>query len=270
MLLTELRSGFFSRGLNVTGQTNASDVLALIRQLRPVDCGKDLIRIGGEGDGGYLVPNDLDGIEYCFSPGVSTVSDFENSLADLNIKSFLADYSVDRPPLARPEIIFDKRFLGASNREPYMTLGSWKDKYLKDYRGDLLLQMDIEGFEYEVILNTPDELLNQFRILVVEFHDMERLFDRFCFPLLRSCFEKILQFFDVVHIHPNNYYRSVKRKGIEIPLLMEFTFLNKRRVTSSTPQLVFPNPLDRDNTPRRPLHLPKCWYLPDPRETGTR
>ena len=30
--------------------------------------------IGGAGDGGYLVPDDLDGIEYCFSPGVNLIS----------------------------------------------------------------------------------------------------------------------------------------------------------------------------------------------------
>jgi hypothetical protein len=270
MILTKIRSGFFSCGLNVTGQTNPKDVLALIQRLRPLDCGTDLIRIGGEGDGGYLVPNDLEGIEYCFSPGVSTVSDFEDRLADLHIKSFLADYSVARPPVVRPEMVFDKKFLGASDREPYMTLASWKDKYLKGHQGDLLLQMDIEGFEYEVILNTPDELLNQFRILVIEFHDLERLFDPFCFPLLSSSFGKLLQFFDVVHIHPNNYCGTLKRRGVEIPLLMEFTFLNKRRVSSTTPQLVFPHPLDRDNTSRKPLHLPKCWYLPDADQPGTR
>ncbi len=112
MLLTELRAGLFSRGLNVTGQTSPTDVTALIRRLRPLDCGKELIRIGGEGDGGYLVPNDLEGIEYCFSPGVSTTSDFENTLADLHIKSFLADYSVASPPVVRPEMVFDKKFLG--------------------------------------------------------------------------------------------------------------------------------------------------------------
>ncbi len=235
-------------------------MLALIKRLRPLDCGTDLIRIGGEGDGGYLIPNDLEGIEYCFSPGVSSVSDFENHLADLHIKSFLADYSVANPPVIRPEIVFDKKFLGASDRDPYITLASWKEKYLKDYSGDLLLQMDIEGSEYEVIFNTPDKLLDQFRIVIIEFHDLERLFDPFGFPLLSSCFEKLLQFFYVVHIHPNNYYRSVKKDGVEIPLYMEFTLLNKRRVRSTKPQSVFPHKLDRDNMPWKPLPLPKCWY----------
>ena len=68
---------------------------------------------------------------------MNTISNFENELADRGIKSFLADYSVeDGPPIARPEFCLDdKKFLGSSDRESYVTLASWKDKYLKDYWG---------------------------------------------------------------------------------------------------------------------------------------
>jgi hypothetical protein len=76
-------------GLNITGCTDSAEVLGLVKTLRPMDCGKDLIRIGGTGDGGYLVPDDLEGIEYCFSPGVSTTVDFETHLAALNIKQII-------------------------------------------------------------------------------------------------------------------------------------------------------------------------------------
>jgi hypothetical protein len=41
---------------------------------------------------------------------------------------------------------------------------------------------------------------------------------------------------------------------------MEFTFLNKRRVTSIKPQLTFPHKLDLDNTGEGGIQLPKCWY----------
>jgi hypothetical protein len=263
-MITGFRSGLFALGLNVTSQTNASDVLGLIQELRPLDCGKNLIRIGAAGDGGYLVPEDLVGLEYCFSPGVNYTSDFENHLADLGIKSFLADYSVDGPPISRPEFTFDKKFLGSSNRGPYITLASWKDKYLKEYTGDLILQMDIEGFEYQVILNTPDQLLRQFRVLVIEFHDLGRIFDPFAFQFFSASFRKVLEFFHVAHIHPNNCCGSVKKGDIEVPKVIEITFLNKNRVTGMTPSEAFPHKLDVDNFPEnRPLPLPKCWYSSD-------
>jgi hypothetical protein len=248
-------------GVNLTRQTGNAAVRDLIRQLRPVDCGKRLIRVGGNGDGGYLLPDDLEDLEYCFSPGVGLVADFESHLAALNIKSFLADYSVNSLPANKPEFIFDKKFLGANDTEISFTLESWKNKYLANYSGDLLLQMDIEGSEYEAIIGTPVGVLNSFRIMVIEFHFLEKLFDPFVYRLYHACFNKILTNFHVVHIHPNNCCGSVKKNDLEVPRMMEFTFHNKRRMTQIRCKNDFPHVLDRDNVPgRRPLPLPRCWY----------
>jgi hypothetical protein len=256
-----LRSTLFALGYHAVEKSDSADILALIWKLKPLDCGIDLIRVGSVYDGGYLIPDDLEGIEYCFSPGVSTTVDFEAHLADRHIRSFLADYSVENPPVARPEFTFDKKFLGAFDQDPFFTLATWKNKYLKDYRGDMVLQMDIEGAEYEVILSTPDSLLDQFRIIVVEFHALDRLFDAFTLRLISSCFEKLLRSFCVVHIHPNDCSEVVRCREIEIPVHMEFTFLNKKRVRKSAPQTVFPHKLDARNTPDgKALTLAKIWY----------
>src|SRR3954447_581511 len=147
-----VKEAVFAAGLNLTRQTRSEEAGQFIATLRPVDCEKGLIRIGGEADGGYLLPDDLEGIEYCFSPGVGMISDFENHLSTLHIQSFLADYSVESPPVQNPDFVFDQKFLGANDSDIFMPLNSWKEKYLKNYSRDLLLQMDIEGFEYEVIL----------------------------------------------------------------------------------------------------------------------
>jgi hypothetical protein len=120
--------------------------------------------------------------------------------------------------------------------------------------------MDIEGWEYEVILNTPDSLLDQFRIMAIEFHYLDWLFDPFAFRFLSSSFEKILHHFHVAHIHPNNGQGSVKVGNIEVPRSLEFTFINKRRVSATRPLNVFPHRLDAENTAGRSLPLPKCWY----------
>ena len=97
------------------------------------------------------------------------------------------------PPVIRDEFTFDKKYLGSTNDGRFFTLASWKDKYLKGYTRDLILQMDIEGSEYQVILNAPDELLSQFRILVVEFHYLQRLFDPLVFGLFSIVFRKVVE-----------------------------------------------------------------------------
>lgn len=259
-----VKGAAFAAGISTTRHVDSVDVLELIAKLRPQNCGRKLIRIGSDSDGGYLVPDDLEGIQYCFSPGVGMTSDFEDQLARRNIKSFLADYSVERPPIERPELTFDKKYVSPNDTEIGFTLKTWKEKYLNGYEGDLLLQMDIEGSEYEVLLSTPSEMLRQFRIMAIEFHYLHRMFDPLLHRIYRSCFERVLLDFHVAHLHPNNCCGSVRKGKIEIPRVMEFTFYNKNRVRLEGPTKEhheFPHPFDRDNTAANAsLRLPECWY----------
>ena len=256
-----LKNGLFALGLNVTRQRSAGDVLQLIRRLKPNYCGKELIRIGSDIDGGYLIPDDLAGIEYCFSPGVGISSDFERELGQRGIHCFLADPSY-KPLVTGPGITFDQKYLGIFDSDLVMTLDSWKDKYLEGYSGDLLLQMDIEGGEWPVLSNISPRLLGQFRIMVIEFHWMDRLFDAFGFEVMSACLSRLLDLFHVVHIHPNNLCGSVKKGSVEIPRALEITFLRKTRADCLAPRTDFPHRLDRRNVPEfSELSLPKCWFV---------
>jgi hypothetical protein len=219
-------------GMHIAKRTRFSEVNNLIHSLRPIDSGVALIRLGPEGDGGYLVPDDLDGIAYAFSPGISTESGFEAALADRGIQVFLADFSVDRPSEPHPRFVFDKKFVGALSDNMYMTLDEWKDNHIPDHTGDLLLQMDIEGAEFETLLNASPALLAQFRIMVIEFHYLQDLWNRPFFKIVSRVFRKLLLTHTVVHIHPNNGCGSVKSRGLEIPRAAEFTFYRHDRLRS--------------------------------------
>jgi hypothetical protein len=116
-----------------------------------------------------------------------------------------------------------------------MTLDSWVNKELPDNNSDLLLQMDIEGSEYEVIIQSSNELLRMFRIIVIEFHDMQNLFDRFGLKTIAACFAKLQRDFEIVHIHPNNNHQPIKYMGYEIPPAIEITFLRKDRINQKIP-----------------------------------
>lgn len=56
-----------------------------------MSCDKGLIRLGPMSYEGYLIPDDLEGIEACFSPSVGFNSIFEKDCADRGMKVFLAD-----------------------------------------------------------------------------------------------------------------------------------------------------------------------------------
>ena len=254
--------GIGGLGLHVVKRTRRADVAGLIADLRPLDSGAALVRLGPDGDGGYLVPDDLEGIEHAFSPGVSTESGFEADLARRGIRVRLADYSVDAPAVSRPEFAFEKKYVASYPSATTMTMDDWAERSLGRYSGDLLLQMDIEGAEFETLLNTSPRLLEQFRIMVIEFHYLHQLWNKPWFMLVSRVFRKLLSTHSVVHIHPNNCCGSLKSRGLELPRVAEFTFYRNDRFSERKLCDRFPHPLDCDNTAKPTLVLPPCWYRP--------
>lgn len=254
-------NAFAGINMNLSELTEKDELKLLLNQLRPVSCDKELIRLGSKRDGGYLVPNDLAGIEACFSPGVGCSSSFEKDCADRGMKVFLADGFVEKPRLDHELFHFTRKNIGILTNDNCMTIDDWVSLSLPDSQGDLLLQMDIEGFEYEVLLGMSDKLLKRLRIIAIEFHYLDGLRNKLFFKLISRMFEKLLQTHTCVHNHPNNYQGSVKMEDIEIPIVTELTFLRNDRIKHSSFAEVFPHPLDNDNAKERPpLNLPECWY----------
>ena len=260
---TTLIRSFGAVGIHTVKRTKKADVAGLIESLRPLDPGRDLIRLGPDGDGGYLIPDDLDGIDYAFSPGVSTESGFEADLVTRGMQVHLADFSVDQPAQQNPGFEFRKKYVGSFPSETTMTMDEWKQQTIPGFDGDLLLQMDIEAAEFETLFSLSPQLMAQFRIMVIEFHHLHQLWNKPWYHLVSRVFEKLLTTHSVVHIHPNNCCGSLTSRGLEIPRVMEFTFYRNDRFRSRSPQTQFPHPLDRNNTGKPTLALPTCWYQPE-------
>ena len=226
-----------------------------LKQNRPITTEHDLIRIGGSDDGGYLIPNDLIGIKYCFSPGVDITSDFEYHLyKKYNIHSYLSDFSVDKPGINCEGFKFQKKYLNSKTDSINDTLTDWIRKEKND--NDMILQMDIEGFEYDVLIETPQDILKKFRIILVEFHNFKQIFSQFGLKMIKSIFDKLNTDFYIVHIHPNKCCGVTETQGLQIPNTIEYTFLRKDRVSSTKNSKQFPHELDHD----KEFILPSNFY----------
>ena len=228
----------------------------LLKALRPVKTKFPLIRIGGKNDGGYLLPDDLESIRTCFSPGVDVTASFEKDLLGRGIWSHLADASVDGVPEGLAVASFIKKHLGAHFTEGYMTLDSWmSDKHA--FMGDYILQMDIEGAEYQTIIAADPNALRRFRIIAIEVHDTQHWFNNpIAWNVVQTFFAKLLADFHVVHNHPNNNCPFIDADGILIPTVFELTLLRKDRAQPEGFCDTFPHPLDQPNVldkPDRPL-----------------
>lgn len=244
-----------ARANSLFGAMSASrqeDVRAVMRRFEPMNTGHDLIRIGPDHDGGYLLPDDMEGIAALYSPGVSDTTGFDLEFAKLGVKAFLADGTIETPQDMHSNMAFEKMMLGDTDSEGVMTLGNWIARTAPP-EGDLLLQMDIEGSEYGVVRATPSEVLQRFRIIVMELHGLDAM-------LLGDDLELLVQFLDklgsthrICHLHPNNCSSAVQISGQYVPPILELTYLRADRVTAEDAQEAeFPHPMDMPNMAELP------------------
>jgi hypothetical protein len=244
----------------VAKKTELNLINELIKKISPVDSGRKMIRLGPDKDGGYIIPDDLEGITACFSPGVADEAGFELDCTKRGMTVYMADASVEAPPIENNKFSFIKKFLGAVSKDNQITLDSWVLDQTKKVSNDLILQIDIEGAEYEVFINASEELLSRFRIIVVEFHNLDYLFDSTFYRVARAAFDSILKHHSCVHIHPNNTAGVITSSGLSIPKTMEFTFYRNDRMPSVISPALIPNPLDIDCDPNKPtIKIPVCW-----------
>lgn len=238
-------------GLEIVHSSNKAEFNRFLAMLRPKRSQFPLIRIGGSNDGGYLVPLDLDAIDAVFSPGVAECSRFELFFLERNIKCYLADNSVSVAPVVHVDIVFEKKHLGTFQSHNLMTLQNWVSRNAPESK-HLLLQMDIEGAEWDVLLNSPIEILEQFRIIVVEFHDLHRIINSRGLASAFSVFEHLLSVFEIVHLHPNNGGGFIRFRGKALPRVVEISFLRRDRSSFFDDLTIFEHPLDEPNIPTIP------------------
>lgn len=236
-----------------------NDLLEALQLLNPIGCSSELIRIGGTGDGSYLVPDDLDGVEACFSPGVGDKIQFETDLASrFGTCSYLCDPSVEASSLQlNPALhILTPKWLGDYDDSSTHSLNSWVRETGLHGSNSLILQIDIEGGEYHSLMFASNSVLRCFRIVVMELHGLGDLgSSRFLNNKFMPLMLKLNSIFDLVHIHPNNACGTTDVNDIKIPKVVELTFWRKDRNLRGK-QAPIPHPLDILNRPDKPALLP--------------
>jgi len=168
-----IKTELLNLGFDVKKTVSDEQLNNFLQELYPIQPPNDLIRVGPKGDGGYLMPNDLQVIKYCFSAGVANKAEFETNLIERGIYCFLADLSISASPINSNKVRFDRKNLGALNDESYMTLDSWVADRVGDEFAEMIAQIDIEGDEYQAILATKEETLTKFQHIIIEFHNLD-------------------------------------------------------------------------------------------------
>ena len=242
---------------------SAKELQESLLLIQPKPSPRELTRIGGPTDGGYLIPDDLDNVVASFSPGVAESAAFELALAERGIRSFMADYSVDKSPVDHVLFDFEKLFLWTHNQPgKFIRLDDWINRKGQT-TGDLILQMDIEGAEWPILADASAETLSRFRIIILELHGLDNLLTNpLGIEIFKSVFLKLNEKFSVVHLHANNCCGALNYQGIQIPRVLEITLIRNDRYEGSGEvfESNIPNLLDVPNFPtRKELVLTIDW-----------
>ncbi len=228
---------------------------------------KDLIRIGKDNDGGYLVSKkDIDNSEILISLGVSSDWSFENDFlkykkvpilafdGTISSNKFLKDaiklvFRLYSPSLFinavkvyfsylaffRNSIKHIQKNISTSSKgiSEFITM---KEVFALTIKNNIFLNIDIEGSEYR-ILDSIIENKHRLSGLVIEFHDCDLHLDKIAkfiedFPLT------------LVHIHANNFGMILEKN--ELPITLELTF-SKNAIQGD--KYFLPHSLDMPNNP---------------------
>ena len=181
------------------------------------------IRLGNEGDGGYVLGDLPGGYDSYISAGIcyeeSFSRDFINKYNMNKSNSYGFDGTVKEYPVKyTQEIQFIKKNINNLNDDNNTNLSFLTDKY-----ENIFLKMDIEGGEYPWLLQIDETQLNKFKQIVMEFHGITNDGWGCKYNDKVKCFEKLSKTHYIIHAHGNTCGPVVNN----IPDVIELTFINK-------------------------------------------
>jgi hypothetical protein len=232
--------------------TRMKDLLALlhIHDVR----GQKKVRIGAEQDGGYVMLPPCRSTSAALSLGVGNDVSWDYNLAETGIKVYQFDHTVGQAPLSHDNFSFFKIGAGRdlSGMERFTPLsellriaGCQNDK-------DLILKVDIEDYEWGLVLDeTPDTFL-RFSQIVGEFHGLLRAVDSLYYKHFFDAISLLKKTHEVVHVHANNWGQLGIIANIPVPDVLEITFARKSDHEFIRFERLLPSALDRPCHPGRP------------------
>ena len=252
--------------LNITvecrdDESHTRSVREIIKVITPMNvCGAEKIRIGGEGDGGYVMLDPGKG-GIAYSLGVSWNAPWDLEMARRGFTVYQYDGSIDQEPDKHPNIFFHKCFVGAheSNGRPCKSFKQILAENQHQNEKNLILQMDIEGAEWEVFEELSAEDLLRFSQIIVELHEVHLHVYKY------ALLSKIRRTHTPIHVHYNNYVRDVilsqRNSLIYSGSLIEVSYVRTCDHTFAPCRDYFPTALDRPCVPHRPEIPIGCFDL---------
>lgn len=184
-----------------------------------------LVRIGKNADGGYVMLDDFERIEACYSFGIGAEVSWEESMAAKNIDVYCYDHTIDCMPRDNVKIHFFRNGIAGSDSSDgiFKSMGTFL-RQNKSQTDNLILKMDVEGAEWEFLQKVEKNVLSCFKQMTFELHDLT---DESRGREVLFCLNKLRETHQPVWIHGNNAGLSEKSGIYIVPQMLEITYVRK-------------------------------------------
>lgn len=208
-----------NESLSRTNPNIRKRVLELKENLKPFWLSRNsYLRIGSKNDGGYYVPRIvIENSKVLISGGIGDNNDFEFSLANSGMRGIQIDNSIEKAPKRHKNLEFIHATLGEKDFDLNKLINTHED---------ILLKLDIEGGEYQTLLQIKS--FNNITGMIIEFHHLTKLYDLDFYRKLKKVLKKIMRDFLIVHSNPNNAGGCEILGNQLVPNVVEVIFMKRK------------------------------------------
>ena len=227
------------------------DLRTLLRPMTPE--GGNFVRVGGANDGGYvMVDHGLDNTSV-YNFGIGSEVTWDQAMAERGNIIYQFDHTIDAPPPIVGETVFVRKGLGISSDDHFVSLGDALSANDHCNRRNLVLNIDIEGGEWEILPHLGSYELAPFAQIVMELHGLLRtIVDPEFRTLVHDSLSTLFVTHQLVHVHANNFGECAIASGVLAYDVLEVTLLRKPGWKFTECDETFPRVLDRPNNAHRP------------------
>lgn len=237
-------------------------VFEALRLLIPHDVvGVAKRRIGGIGDGGYVLLDALAPHQVVMSFGIGPSVTFDFELAEAGHRILMFDHTIDALPGAHPHFTWFREGVSAVSASDE-ALFSLEDHMARLPAGAMnpVLKMDVEGAEWDCLATTPRACLARFAQITLEFHDLLNLDQPDFNARVQAALAALALDFTPVHVHGNNFGTIGQTGGFAMVETLEVTYVRRDLFETVPSTTIYPTLHDTPNFDERPdLRL---WFFP--------
>lgn len=183
------------------------------------------VRVGREHDGGYVMIFPFSSNKIAYSLGICDDVSWDKDMTGYGYQIYQYDHTIDSLPEENDAFHWKK--IGLTGEEETDELKRLETLIAENGHNQvdgMVLKMDIEGYEWDLLMNCDANVLRKFDQITMEVHGLNDLNNS---KKIIKAFKKLVLDFNVIHIHGNNYRYATFCNQYITPDVLEITLIRK-------------------------------------------